>query len=99
MLNDFFEQNDLQTKDLASYIAHPGGMKVLLVMEKVLRTKRENLKHSYNGLNNHGNMSSVTVLYVLYDKMKADPQAKEKGVLFALGPGFHSELLLLEWKN
>lgn len=98
-IEQFFEQNDLQTKDISSYIAHPGGMKVLLAMEKVLQDDREKLGHSYEVLKNHGNMSSATVLYVLHDKMKADSQAGEKGILSALGPGFNSEMLLLEWKN
>lgn len=95
----FFQQTNLQTKDISTYIAHPGGMKVLLAMEKVLEDDSAKLKHSYDVLQNHGNMSSATVFYVLHDKMKAGGQAGEKGMLSALGPGFNSEILLLEWSS
>lgn len=95
--NAFFQGQDLQEEDIHSYIAHPGGKKVLEAMENVLRTSKNKLKHSYNILRKHGNMSSATVLYVLMAAMKEGNPTGGKSVLSALGPGFSSELLLLEW--
>lgn len=98
-IDQFFQQIRYQKEDINAYIAHPGGMKVLQAMEEVLHDKKEKIRHSYSILKNHGNMSSATVLYVLKEWMKEGIEAGEKSILSALGPGFSSELLLLEWSN
>ncbi|HEX6593499.1 MAG TPA: 3-oxoacyl-[acyl-carrier-protein] synthase III C-terminal domain-containing protein [Bacillota bacterium] len=96
-LHEFLTSLKLTHHDLHSIIAHPGGRKVLEAMESVCNTSRNKLFHSYNVLKNHGNMSSATVLYVLKAWMSETISQKEKSILSALGPGFSSELLLLEW--
>ena len=49
-------------------------------------------------LSQHGNMSSVTVLFVLEEILRTRrPQAGERAVLGAFGPGFGAELALLEF--
>lgn len=95
----FFEEIQIEKDKITAYIAHPGGTKVLQAMEEVLHDKKEKMKHSYRVLRNHGNMSSSTVLYVLKEWMSEDIKPGEKSILSALGPGFSSELLLLEWSN
>jgi alkylresorcinol/alkylpyrone synthase len=46
----------------------------------------------------HGNMSSVTVLFVLDETMRAGAlSCGEKGVLAAFGPGFGAELALVQF--
>lgn len=47
-------------------------------------------------LREFGNMSSVTILYVLKRFMEKGREG-EVGLATALGPGFSSELLLLRW--
>lgn len=94
----FLEQLQLQKEKIAAYVAHPGGVKVLEAMEDVLQDDSEKMKQSYEVLQAHGNMSSATVFYVLKKWMETGLTAGEKGILSALGPGFSSELLLLEWK-
>src|SRR5699024_943991 len=91
--------HELQIKEggIHSYIAHPGGKKVLEAMEDTLSIPKRKLDHSYQVLANHGNMSSATVLYVLREWMKENISPEEQSILCALGPGFSSELLLLEW--
>ncbi|GAE27538.1 Na+ringenin-chalcone synthase [Halalkalibacter wakoensis JCM 9140] len=44
-------------------------------------------------------MSSPTVLYVLEQFMLAEHADGEYGLMAALGPGFCSELVLLQWKE
>lgn len=95
----FVQEMNILKENIHAYIAHPGGMKVLAAMEEVLQDKKEKLKHSYEVLRNHGNMSSATVLYVLREWMQAGAEQGSLGILAALGPGFCSELLLLEWSN
>ncbi len=93
----FFEVEGLKSDHIHSFVSHPGGRKVMEAMENVLQCSKEKLKFSYQVLADHGNMSSATVLYVLREWMKETIHPGEKSVLSALGPGFSSELLLLEW--
>lgn len=93
----FLENLKLTEKDIHSFIAHPGGRKILEAMEETLAIPRKKLVYSYNTLANHGNMSSATVFYVLYSWLTQTVNSKEKSILSALGPGFSSELILLEW--
>nr|MBA2715794.1 type III polyketide synthase [Propionibacteriales bacterium] len=45
-----------------------------------------------------GNLSSASVLHVLRDTLaQCRPPAGTPGVLFAMGPGFCAELVLLRW--
>ncbi|MFZ3579350.1 type III polyketide synthase [Virgibacillus sp. DJP39] len=98
-LYSFLSDNQLSKEAVHSYIAHPGGKKVLDAMENVLDLSTNKLRHSYHVLKEHGNMSSATVIYVLEEWMKEDILENERSVLSSLGPGFSSELLLLEWGN
>ncbi|WP_085992064.1 type III polyketide synthase [Oceanobacillus senegalensis] len=98
-VESFLKELDIKEDEIHSYIAHPGGKKVLQAMEDALQCSRDKLKHSYKVLSEHGNMSSATVLYVLNEWMKEGINGNNKSVLSALGPGFSSELLLLEWNE
>lgn len=96
-ISTFLQDVQIEEQQLHSLIAHPGGKKVLEAMENALSVSKTKLYHSYQVLANHGNMSSATVLYVLHEYMKEDAAQKAQSILCALGPGFSSELLLLEW--
>lgn len=93
----FLTKASLQESDIHSFIAHPGGKKVLEAMEQSLTITTDKLRHSYSVLKNHGNMSSATVFYILYEWMKENISMDTYSILSALGPGFSSELLLLKW--
>lgn len=86
-----------KSADITHFIAHPGGKKVLSAYEKSLDLTTDKTEISRAVLAKHGNMSSPTVLYVLKDFMDKKPQRGEEGLLTALGPGFSSEMLWLEW--
>lgn len=93
----FLKDNKLEMEKIHSFVAHPGGAKVLEAMEEVTNAGREKFRYSYKILAEHGNMSSTTVHFVLKKWMEAGVTPQEKSILSALGPGFSSELLLLEW--
>ncbi|WP_404452807.1 type III polyketide synthase [Virgibacillus necropolis] len=98
-ITNFLSENQLTKETIHSFIAHPGGKKVIEAMEEVLQLSGEKLLHSYHVLKEHGNMSSATVIFVLNEWMKEDVAENELSILSSLGPGFSSELLLLEWCN
>lgn len=96
----FLQDFGLSLADISHFMAHPGGKKVLLAYEQSLGFGKEALQESHDVLQNHGNMSSVTVLYVIREFLKKQQRKPgEMGIAGALGPGFSSELLLVEWEE
>src|SRR5699024_10453763 len=65
----FLNEQNISIGEIATFIAHPGGRKVLEEMEWSFSLKSEFLRHSYDVLYHHGNMSSATVLYVLEKRL------------------------------
>lgn len=94
----FLADHGLARGDIATWVAHPGGPKVLEAMERALEVDREALALTWRSLAEVGNLSSTSVLMVLADTMaERPPAAGSWGLLLALGPGFCSELVLLRW--
>jgi alkylresorcinol/alkylpyrone synthase len=52
---------------------------------------------SWTSLEEVGNLSSVSVLHLQEDTMTAPPPPDSHGLLFAMGPGFTCQLVLLRW--
>lgn len=84
--------------DLKHFVLHPGGAKVLDAFEDVLGLGRGGLTFSRNVLRDHGNMSSVTVLFILERFLQtAEFVSGDLGVLSAMGPGFSAEHVFLRF--
>jgi len=94
----FLAEQGLSRADIASWVAHPGGPKVLEAMQEELGLPAEALAVTWRGLREVGNLSSTSVLLVLQETMaKRRPPPGSYGLLLAMGPGFCSELVLLRW--
>lgn len=89
--------NHYQPKNL-HYALHPGGKKILRGIEEVLNISKEENDFAYQILQEYGNMSSVTVLFVLERLMQniEKRQHQEKILSFAFGPGLTLESMMLE---
>ena len=84
--------------DVGSWVVHTGGPKVLQATESALGLENGKLAAAWDCLRRVGNLSSASVLVVLEDVMKnRRPEPGTLGVLAAMGPGFCSELVALEW--
>jgi alkylresorcinol/alkylpyrone synthase len=94
----FLGAHGLARADIARWIAHPGGPRVLQAMAEALEVDDEALAPTWRCLREVGNLSSASVLLVLKDSL-ADlaPPPGSFGVILALGPGFCSELVLVRW--
>ena len=91
-------QHGFTRADVGSWLLHTGGPKVLEAAEEALGLQDGELKASWDCLRRMGNLSSASVLCVLEDVMeRRRPAAGTLGVLAALGPGFCSEVVLLQW--
>ena len=94
----FLADHDLKTTDVTTWVSHPGGPKVIEAIESVLDLEPEALEMTWRSLAAVGNLSSSSVLHVLHDTLKQRPPIRDTpGVLMAMGPGFCSELVLLDW--
>ncbi len=94
----FLAEHSLERADIGSWVAHPGGPKVLEAMEEALEVEREALAVTWKSLREVGNLSSTSVLLVLEETMRSGrPEPGTWGLLLAMGPGFCSELVLLRW--
>lgn len=97
-VDQFLADFDLTRHDIASWIIHSGGPKVLEAVEDAFELSENALEASWESLREVGNLSSASVLVVLEKTL-----ARRRGVpgshslLAAMGPGFCSELVLLRW--
>ncbi|TQO19972.1 isopalmitoylresorcinol synthase [Rhodoglobus vestalii] len=98
-VDDFLGRNELAIADVDTWLAHPGGPRVLEAFETSLGLERTDLQSSWDCLARVGNLSSAAVLHVLADAMNADPAPApgSRALAFALGPGVSAEFVLLEW--
>jgi alkylresorcinol/alkylpyrone synthase len=87
-----------ERSDIKSFVLHTGGPKVLQASAAALGLNNGELDASWDCLRKVGNLSSASVLVVLEDVMKnRRPEPGTLGILAAMGPGFCSELVLLQW--
>lgn len=91
----FLCDHGLSVADIGTWVSHPGGPKVLEAVAETLELPPGALELTWKSLDAVGNLSSSSVLHVLGDTMRLGPSGP--GVLLAMGPGFCSELVLMEW--
>jgi alkylresorcinol/alkylpyrone synthase len=94
----FLEKHQLRLSDIRNFIFHPGGKKVLAAYEIALKVEGDFLKNTREVMNDNGNMSSPTVLYVL-ERFFTKGFQDGYGLMVSLGPGFSSEMVLLQMKK
>jgi alkylresorcinol/alkylpyrone synthase len=97
-VDTFLAQHGMTRDQVHSWIMHPGGPKVLEAVADALDLHNGELELSWEALRRVGNLSSASVLVVLDEVMNhRRPKPGSRSVLAAMGPGFCSEMLLLEW--
>ncbi|WP_151736957.1 type III polyketide synthase ['Paenibacillus yunnanensis' Narsing Rao et al. 2020] len=78
------------------WAVHPGGRGIVDSVQSVMQLSDEETRYSREILRTAGNLSSVTILFVL-ESMRQDMRAKESsaraGVAMAFGPGLTAELM------
>lgn len=94
----FLAANGLARTDIEHWIVHTGGPKVLDAFAEALALPANALERSWDSLRRVGNLSSSSVLFVLESFLRERrARSGEYGLLLAMGPGFCSEMALLEW--
>lgn len=95
------DQLGLKCDSIKFFAIHPGGKRILKVIEKALGIRENKNEFAYSVLRNYGNMSSPTVLFVLNEIFKriSDEDHDEHVLSFAFGPGLTLGSLLLQIKT
>jgi alkylresorcinol/alkylpyrone synthase len=81
-------------KDIDRFCCHPGGVKVIDAIETALELNQGELNLEREVLNDYGNMSAPTVMFVLDRLLKQG--LPDKVMITAFGPGFTCAGMLLE---
>ncbi|MCP9749764.1 type III polyketide synthase [Ferruginibacter sp. HRS2-29] len=80
--------------DITHWCIHPGGKKILDTIVRSLAIDNKALQHSYTVLNDYGNMSSATIVFVLQkilEELSAEPLQEATIFGAAFGPGLTME--------
>ncbi|GAA2435642.1 type III polyketide synthase [Streptomyces macrosporus] len=97
-VDGLLDDHGLRRRDVAFWVCHPGGPRVLDAVEEALGLPDGALEVSRRSLARVGNLSSASVLHILRDTLaRHPPGGGVPGVLLAMGPGFCTELVLLRW--
>lgn len=93
----FLKKNNLEIKDIDHLIFHPGGKKIVQIVEDFFSEYGKNIDDTKEILKLYGNMSSATVLYVLEQFMDKKTKKGSKGMMLSFGPGFSAQRILLQF--
>ena len=95
LVEDLLARHGMAIGDVDGWAVHPGGPKILDVVQEQLGLPPEALAASRAVLASYGNCSSATVLLVL-DELRRRPVPPRRVVMLAFGPGLtlYAALLL-----
>ncbi len=92
-INKLFERAEIESQEITQYAVHPGGKRILEAVAASFEIDKSELHNSYEVLKDYGNMSSVTILFVLKRLMEQLTVANhgESILAIGLGPGITLE--------
>lgn len=97
IVHPFLKKNNSNIEEINHLIFHPGGRKIVQTVEELFGSLGKNIDDTREVLKQYGNMSSVTVLYVLERFLEKDIAKGDKGLMLSFGPGFSAQSILLQW--
>jgi predicted naringenin-chalcone synthase len=93
-LRDWLKEQAIELEAVTSWAVHPGGPRILSTCAEVLSLEPKLLLESRGVLEDHGNMSSATILFILerlWRQGRSGPC-----VALAFGPGLSAEVALFD---
>lgn len=92
-LESWLARNNLDLSKIATWAIHPGGPRIVSAAASALDLNKEAVSTSLDVLNDCGNMSSPTILFIL--KRLLEQGARGPCIALAFGPGLVVEVALL----
>jgi alkylresorcinol/alkylpyrone synthase len=97
-VDEFLGAQGLDRSKIKHWLLHTGGPKVLEAFISTLGIPSNALDRTWKSLEQVGNLSSSSVLFVLSDMMKSgEAKPGDYALLAAMGPAFCAEMVLLQW--
>jgi predicted naringenin-chalcone synthase len=94
---EILTQKGIDISQIKHWALHPGGRAILDSLQNGLALSNEQLKPSREVLRNYGNLSSVSILYVLKNILDTIELKKDDYLCaIAFGPGLTMELVLFK---
>lgn len=94
---EILTQKGIDISEVKNWALHPGGRAILDSLQNGLSLSDEQLKPSREVLRNFGNLSSVSILFVLKNILENNPLNKDDYLCaIAFGPGLTMELVLFK---
>jgi len=98
IVKKFLETLKLSASDFSCWVIHPGGVKILDGIAKILGLEFPQYKWSYDVLSKIGNMSSATIQFVLADCLESGELGSgDRIMMLGIGPGLTVELIAFEY--
>lgn len=96
-LLNILKDNGLSRDDISYWALHPGGRAILDSLQNGLALSDEEMESSRKVLQNYGNMSSASILFVMKEILSAKQIEKGKYLCcVAFGPGLTMEVALFK---
>ncbi|MDG4806594.1 type III polyketide synthase [Micromonospora sp. WMMD1120] len=95
LVDELLARHGLTSSEVDGWAVHPGGPRILNVVERELALPPDGLAASRATLDEHGNCSSPTVLLIL-DRLSRGAPAARRIVMLAFGPGLTLYAALLD---
>ncbi len=93
VVSEFLGRNKLVERDIEWWLFHPGGIKILDLLEATFALGRGQCKWARYVLEHFGNMSSASILFVLNEFLKEKHNSGHVLVI-GIGPGLTIETIL-----
>ncbi|MET3498356.1 alkylresorcinol/alkylpyrone synthase/polyketide synthase Type III [Variovorax boronicumulans] len=92
------EGTSVNQRDVAHWIVHSGGKKVIDAIKANLQLTSFDMRHTLSVLRDHGNLSSGSFLFS-YSRLLQEGRVQQgdHGVLMTMGPGSSIETALIQW--
>jgi polyketide synthase Type III len=97
-VNALLERHGLKRRDIAHWIVHSGGKKVVDSIKYNLKITDHDVRHTRAILRDYGNISSSAFLFAYQELMREGvTRPGDFGVTIAMGPGVSLETGLVQW--
>ena len=91
-MEDWLGKNNLKPEDIKTWATHPGGPRILESFQQAMNLTRQDLSASYQILEQFGNISSATILFLIKELQQR--KAELPCVAIGFGPGITIESAL-----
>lgn len=95
LIEQFLGQHELAAGDIRHWALHPGGDRIINRLGETIGLSEEQLRPAREVLREYGNLSSVSVWFVLRQIMEEGMAPGERCLMLAFGAGLSAHAMLL----